>query len=138
MVERICVDHVENDRFQISIRGHQVPVDQPVQDGGDDTAPTPTELFVASLAACVAFYARRYLERHILPTGGLGVDVDYQMATRPTRVGNIAIRLRLPDGVPEEKLAALVAVASHCTVHNSLDNPPTVRIDVDRVQPHAA
>jgi len=138
MVETIRVDHVENDRFQMSIRGHQVPVDQPVQDGGDDTAPTPTELFVSSLAACVAFYARRYLDRHGLPTFGLGVDVDYEMATRPNRVGRIAVRLRLPDGVPEEKLAALVAVASHCTVHNSLENPPAVRIELDRAQPHAA
>ena len=138
MVETIRVDHVGNDRFHISIRGHQVPVDQPVSDGGEDTAPTPTELFVSSLAACVAFYARRYLDRHGLPASGLGVDVDYEMATRPTRVGRIAVRLRLPDGVPEEKLAALVAVASHCTVHNSLENPPAVRIDLDRVQPHAA
>jgi len=138
MVETIRVDHIENDRFLIGIRGHVVVVDQPVEDGGEDTAPTPTELFVSSLAACVAFYARRYLDRHGLPTRGLGVDVDYEMATRPTRVGRITVRFRLPDGVPDEKLAALVAVASHCTVHNTLDNPPAFRIDLDRAQPDAA
>ncbi len=138
MVQTIQVDHVENDRFRISIRGHQVPVDQPVPDGGEDTAPTPTELFVSSLAACVAFYARRYLDRHALPTGGLGVDVDYEIATRPTRVGEITIRLRLPADVPEDKVAALVAVASHCTVHNSLDNPPAVHVDVEQAHPNAA
>jgi hypothetical protein len=27
-------------------------------------APNPTELFAASLATCVAFYAGRYLDRH--------------------------------------------------------------------------
>jgi putative redox protein len=138
MVETIRVGHVENDLFEISIRGHRVPVDQPVQDGGDDTAPTPTELFVSSLAACVAFYARRYLDRHGLPATGLGVDVDYEMASRPARVGRIAVRLRVPDGVPEEKLAALLAVASHCTVHNSLESPPAVRIDLDQAPANAA
>jgi uncharacterized OsmC-like protein len=45
--------HLDGDRFAISIRDHMITVDQPVADGGQDTAPTPTELFVASLASCV-------------------------------------------------------------------------------------
>src|SRR5450759_5286628 len=67
------VEHRGDDKFDINIRGHVVRVDQPVKDGGEDTAPTPTELFIASLASCVAFYARRYRARHDLPTDGLAV-----------------------------------------------------------------
>src|SRR5450759_146811 len=55
------VEHRGDDKFDINIRGHVVRVDQPVKDGGEDTAPTPTELFIASLASCVAFYARACL-----------------------------------------------------------------------------
>jgi putative redox protein len=40
--------------------------------GGGDVGPTPTELFVAGLASCVAFYARRYLRRHDIDAEGLG------------------------------------------------------------------
>ena len=47
-----------------------------VGDGGEDTGPTPTELFIASLAGCVAFYARRYLDRHDQPTEGLTVEAE--------------------------------------------------------------
>jgi putative redox protein len=68
------VEHRGGDRFVINVRGHLVSVDQPVRDGGDDTAPTLTELFIASLASCVAFYAGRYLARHNLPTEGLAVE----------------------------------------------------------------
>jgi uncharacterized OsmC-like protein len=138
MGQAIRVDHIEKDRFELAIRGHVVGVDQPIEDGGDDTAPTPTELFVSSLAACVAFYAHRYLIRHGLPTNGLAVDADYEFATRPTRVGEIAIRLRLPEGIPEGKMAGLLAVASHCTVHNSLEKPPAVRIDLGPARTIAA
>ena len=53
----VTVTHDVGDRFDIAIRGHVVHVDQPESDGGSDTGPTPTELFVASLASCVAFYA---------------------------------------------------------------------------------
>jgi uncharacterized OsmC-like protein len=130
------VDHLEGDRFEIGIRGHRVTVDQPVGMGGQDTAPTPTELFIGSLAACVAFYARRYLARHGLPTEGLAVEAAYEMATRPSRVSSVRLDLQLPAGVPESRREALLAVASHCTVHNTLTAEPDVAIHL--VEPEAA
>ena len=122
------VEHRGGDRFDISVRGHIIAVDQPVRDGGDDTAPTPTELFVASLASCVAFYARRYLARHHLPTEGLAVEATFDMGSRPARVAGITLRVILPDGVPAERRDALLAVATHCTVHNTLETTPDVSI----------
>jgi uncharacterized OsmC-like protein len=116
------------DRFSIYVRDHRIAVDQPVSDGGTDTAPTPTELFVAGLASCVAFYARRFLVRHGLPEEGFGVDATFGMAVGPARVDAVDIRLRLPDGFPPERRAALLAVATHCTVHNSLEDPPRVTV----------
>lgn len=129
MTEPLRVTHQDGDRFEIAVRGHTITVDQPVADGGTDTAPTPTELFVAGLAACVGFYARRYLARHDLPTDGLAVDASYTIVRRPARVGEVTMRLHVPAGVPADRLEAMLAVASHCTVHNSLDEPPEVRIE---------
>jgi uncharacterized OsmC-like protein len=45
-------------------------------------------------------------------------------------VAQIHIHLVLPQGLPEERRAALLAVAAHCTVHNSLTMPPKVSIDL--------
>lgn len=122
------VEHRGGDQFDISVRGHIITVDQPVKDGGADTAPTPTELFIASLASCVAFYARRYLARHNLPTEGLAVEATFDMGSKPARVSGIQVRLILPDGVPAERRDPLLAVASHCTVHNTLMTTPEVSI----------
>jgi putative redox protein len=127
----LVVRHLERDRLRIEVRGHHVDVDQPVEDGGDDKAPTPTELFAASLASCVGFYAERFLRRHDLPTEGLAVDCSFRMASdRPARVVSIDVRVALPDGVPEERVPAFRAVVEHCTVHNTLMQPPVVTIDV--------
>ena len=130
MTPPINVTYQGGDRFELAVRQHRLWVDQPVADGGDDSAPTPTDLFVSSLAACVAFYARRFLARHQLPTEGLEVEADFAMAPRPARVASIALRLHIPADVPEDKRAALLAVARHCTVHNSLDTPPTVTLNL--------
>jgi putative redox protein len=126
----IAVTHLVGDQFELAIREHRIRVDQPVADGGQDTAPTPTELFVSSLAACIAFYARRFLARHGLETSGLAAEADFDFVARPSRVGVITVRLRLPVGVPEDKLPALLAVASHCTVQNSLEIPPEVSVEL--------
>jgi putative redox protein len=127
----IQVDHEGGDRFEIRVRHHVVHVDQPVDAGGTDTAPNPTELFVVSLAACVAFYARRFLARHTLPTEGLSVSADYALAERPARVSEINVSIGMPKGVPEELRERLLAVASHCTVHNTLELPPRVNVELE-------
>src|SRR4051794_39016501 len=89
----LTVRHLGGDRFAIAARDHVVTVDQPLEDGGDDSAMTPTEMFVAGLIGCVAFYARRYLARHEIPTTGLVVTGQYDMADRPARVADIHIEI---------------------------------------------
>ena len=72
MTDEVRVRHLDGDRFAIDVRGHTLLVDQPAEAGGTDTAPTPTELFIAGLASCVAFYARRYAARHMFLSGRAG------------------------------------------------------------------
>jgi uncharacterized OsmC-like protein len=130
----MIVSHEEGDRFQVSIRGHQLSVDQPVDHGGTDEGPTPTEVFVAGLASCVAFYAERYLRRHDLPIDGLLVDCSFAFAEdRPTRVASVTLHVDAP-GLPASRRAGFLAVIERCTVHNSLRIPPDVRIELDPIE----
>jgi putative redox protein len=130
-MQRIDVHHVAGDRFRIAVRGHEVVVDQSIADGGEDLGPTPTELFVASLASCVAFYGGRFCRRHGVDPAGLTVSCDFEMASdRPARVSAIEVRLSTPPGFPEEKLPRLQAVVDHCTVHNSIIQRPAIDIHV--------
>src|SRR6266508_5013874 len=57
----LAATHLHGDAYEIQIRGHRLTVDQPVEAGGANLGPTPTELFAASLAACVGVYAGRFL-----------------------------------------------------------------------------
>lgn len=128
---RIDVELEQHDRYRIGVRGHELWVDQAVEDGGNDSAPTPTELFVAGLASCVAFYAGRFLRRHDLPEEGLGVEAEFAFAKdRPARVDTIGLRVRLPHGIPDERRAALLAVIEHCTVHTSIVRPPEISFEL--------
>ncbi|MFI9617218.1 OsmC family protein [Streptomyces sp. NPDC052023] len=126
------VAHVEGDAYIVDVRGHQLMVDQPTDAGGRDTAPTPTELFAASLATCVAFYAGRYLQRHGLHRSGLRVRAEFTMAPdRPARVASVRVTVVPPPALSAQRHAALLAVASHCTVHNTLHQPPEITIGLE-------
>ena len=126
----VTVEHLDGERYAIGVRGHLITVDQPLTDGGTDTAPTPTELFVASMASCTAFYAGRYLDRHGLSRRGLRITASFTMATdRPARVASLTLTVDAPS-LPEERRAAFLAVIGRCTVHNTLHQPPRIDITV--------
>lgn len=116
------------DRFTITVRGHELTVDQPVADGGTDSGPTPTELFAAGLAACIAHYARGYLSRHNLPVDGLAVTSEFDLGGRPARITDWSVSVTPPASLPTDRRDAFLAVITHCTVHNTLEDPPSVRI----------
>ena len=133
----IRVAYQGGDRLLIGVRGHELRSDQPIDDGGEDTAPTPTELFLTSLAACVAFYAERFLRRHALSTDGLVVTCKYAFAANPTRIGDIDLNVEVP-ALPSDRLEPFSRVIEHCTVHNTLRQPPEVRTHVSLAQVAAA
>ena len=111
-------------------RGHAVCTDQLPKDGGNDEAPTPTELFVAALGTCPLVYVLTFAKRHDLPMEGLTAEVEYEYADSPRRVGSVTVRIDLPQPVSDPHRAALLRAAEQCLVHNSLRVPPTVNIEL--------
>lgn len=131
---QLRVSHVEGSSFLINVRGHEVLVDQPVGPTGDgtDTGPTPTELFVASVAGCAAYYGRTYLATRGLPDG-VDVVARWDYGSKPDRVTRIRLLVDAP-GVPPEKRDVFQRVVEGCLVHNTLMHAPDVVIRLDDQQ----
>ncbi|HLB39485.1 MAG TPA: OsmC family protein [Actinomycetota bacterium] len=128
-----------SDRYSIRIGAHTLVVDQLINDGGTDRGPTPTDLFVASLASCTAHYAGRFLRRHGLGADGLEVSCSFEMAEdRPARVGSISLDVGVPEGVPPHLSERFRAVIEHCTVKNSIVTPPRMHLHVSATDRSAA
>ena len=128
-VTGVGVNQVSGPAFSIQVGAHRLLVDQPADAGGQDAGPTPTELFVASLAACTAHYAYAYLHHHGLPDTGIAVACGFEWsAGPPARVATIELELRLPDGLPEERRAAVLRAASRCAVHSSIEHGVEVNL----------
>jgi len=71
---------------------HNLTADEPTEDGGGDTGPTPSELLCAALCACTSITLRMYAKRKGWPLRALHVDVDLvrdERETAMTRLVNV-------------------------------------------------
>lgn len=127
-MKELIVGHLGGDRYRMVVRGHGVTSDQPVDAGGTDEGPTPTELFVGSLAMCAAFFAGRFLRRHLGTDQDFWVEARYEMADRPSRVTGVEIELKLPAGLPEPVRDGALAAAERCTVKESIRAQLDIRV----------
>lgn len=125
---RISVRHEHDDHYHVQVRHHGLTIDSRVGGGGADLGPTPTELFVASIAACVASNVGRYLRREGYE-GDVRVDCDYEIGhERPWRVANVTLDVLLPATLDEAHHDGVRRIAEHCTVENSLREAPEIRM----------
>lgn len=131
MTGTLSVRHLGGDRYDAHVRGHWLVLDQPAS---GDAGPTPIEAFVASLAACAAFYAGRFLARHGI--AGHRVECQYEQDAGGA-ITFVALSLRtapLPDALRSGALRAM----EHCTVLRSIRGPLEVTVAVEATEPVGA
>ena len=107
-----------------------VHTDQPVSLGGENSAPSPYELFLASLASCAGYYALAFLNARGIQSEGLAIrqlvesDVDTHLPRK------IRLQVELPRGVPPKYQTALVRAIEHCKVKQAIQASPSFEVEV--------
>ena len=106
-------------RQEIVIDGkHRLITDEPVEIGGDGSAPAPHELLPAALASCVGTTLVMYARRKDWDLGEVRVDVTYDHRATPRRAD---IMISLGAHLGAEQLALLEKVAAACPVRRSIE-----------------
>jgi uncharacterized OsmC-like protein len=114
------VTHVSGVKFAIQIRSHQILVDQTVNGGGADSAPTPLELLGAALGSCIAYYIHQFFHTRGLPADEIVVAVSHRSTSNPARIESFDVKLTLPAHVPPHFMPLLERVIDSCPAHNTL------------------
>ena len=120
-------------RHTVHVRNHHLAVDEPEDQGGEDTAPSPQELLAASLASCTAVTLEMYAQRKGWDIGYVEVECEYTPAERgcPTK---FELVLRLPAAATEEQVDRLKIIAAKCPIHRVLDGEVMFQERVERLQ----
>ncbi|CAB4931539.1 unannotated protein [freshwater metagenome] len=119
-------------RHAVRIRNHELTLDEPIDEGGTDTGPSPLEMLAGSLAGCVAVTIEMYASRKGWDIGGVEVQCDFTPAERGTPT-TFDLVLRLPEGLSDEQVERLTVIAAKCPVHRTLEGEVMFRERVERV-----
>jgi putative redox protein len=112
-----------------TFRGHTVKTDQPAPLGGD-AAMSPFDLFLASIATCMGFYALRFCQERKIDTAGLSLSLTPRRDPATKRLSSIGVELQTPPGFPEKYGKAIHRAMDECAVKRVLIDPPEFEIDV--------
>lgn len=105
-------------------KGFSVHTDQPQKAGGDGTAPSPTELFLASIGTCAGYFAMIFCDKRKLNTEGLKMRVDFQANKKTYMIEKIVVKTTLPPDFPEKYKDALIKAVDLCHVKKHFTDPP--------------
>ncbi len=112
--------------FEILARQHSITVDLSKEKGGQDSGMNPPEVFIASLGACVGVYVARYCQNANLSTEGLKILMNWKYSDDKTRISNIDVEISFQHSDIGKRANALLEVARHCLIHNTLLNHPVI------------
>ena len=119
-----------NKKVEVIYGNHRVLTDQPVDNGGDDEAMAPFDLFMASLVSCAGIFALSFLRKRNLSTEGLNIRMYPEWNEEEHRVADIRMEVDTPADFPEKYKSALLNTIDLCTVKRHLANPPKFNVEI--------
>ena len=107
--------------------GITIPTDQPPEDGGDGSAPSPFIYFLASLGTCAGIYVLSFCQQRGIASEGLALTQQVEFThdeAGKNRLSRLTLDISLPHGFPEKYRNAIVKTAELCTVKKVIMDPP--------------
>lgn len=109
-------------------KGFTIATDQPEKAGGANSAPTPFNLFLASIGTCAGFFALRFCQEREIDTSDLKVTMDTERDPEAHRISKIRIEIQLPKNFPEKYQKAILRAVDQCTVKRHIVEPPEIEV----------
>jgi ribosomal protein S12 methylthiotransferase accessory factor len=108
--------------------GHLIRTDQPVDNGGSDSAPAPFELYLASIGTCAGIYVKSFCDNRQIPTDNIKIIQTTVFSKETGLPVSIKLDIKLPADFPEKYIDSVLHVAGLCKVKKSIASPPEFSI----------
>lgn len=115
-------------RVDAAIGRHVVRTDQPVPNGGEDSAPAPFSLFLAAIGTCAGIYVAGFCQKRGLPTEGIRIRQRSHFHPQSGDLVRVELDVEVPPSFPEKYREALVRVADQCAVKKAIQAQPVFEV----------
>jgi ribosomal protein S12 methylthiotransferase accessory factor len=124
----IIVDFPGGARVDAHFRGHDLKTDQLAQGGGQDSAPMPFELFLASIGTCAGIYVLGFCRQRGIPYDKIKIVQTQEYNPTNQMVEKVYLDIQLPPDFPEKYRDAVIRSAEQCKVKKTLEHPPVFQV----------
>lgn len=108
--------------------GVELKTAAPLDNKGDGSSFSPTDLLASSLASCMVTTMAIVGERDGIDLKETKFSVIKEMNQAPRRIGVLTVEITLPKGLTPEQKIKMERAAKACPVHHSLH--PDVKINL--------
>jgi ribosomal protein S12 methylthiotransferase accessory factor len=116
----------ENKKVNAKLNGYVIPTDQPRRSGGDESAPEPFSLFLASIGTCAGIYVKYFCEKRGIDSSKIRIIQRHNFNPETRMIDRIELEAILPVDFPEKYRNAVVNSMDLCAVKRHLNNPPKI------------
>jgi putative redox protein len=116
----MLIDFSGGNRVDAHFDKFTVKTDQPPE----ASAPSPFEIFLASIGTCAGIYVLGFCQQRGLPTEGIRILQRMHDDPETRLVGKIELEIQVPPGFPEKYIPALEKAAALCKVKKHMEHPP--------------
>ena len=106
-----------------------IQTDQPALEGGEGSAPSPFDLFIASIGTCIGYYVLKFCKQREIPYEDIVLHLNEEWNPELRRITRIKVIIELPPSFPAKYREAIVRTADQCTVKRHLVAPPEINIE---------
>jgi putative redox protein len=118
-----------NKKVSAHLRAFTIHTDQPEKSGGENTAPSPFDLFLVSIGTCAGFYVASFCQSRSIPTDNISMVQTVFRNDTTHMVEKITLDIELPPDFPEKYKAAVMKAADTCSVKKHLLAPPEIQVN---------
>ena len=101
----------------ITVRGHELTVDEDSSSLGEAAHPTPHDLYDAALGACKALTVLWYARKKGIAVDDVQTVIERDGSGERAGVYKLTARMKISGALTDTQLAELLAVAKKCPVH---------------------
>jgi len=120
----MIIDFPGGSRVDAHFGPYTVATDQPPV----ASAPSPFEVFLASIGTCAGIYVLGFCQQRNLSTEGIRIVQRINRSRLTGMVESIGLEIQVPPEFPEKYRPSLIHSAELCAVKKHLENPP--RFDI--------
>ncbi len=129
----ITISFPENQQVSVNVGGFEILTDQPKKYGGDDKAPSPYSLFLASLAACGGYYLLKFCEARNIDHKKIKMKMNYQWEDKESGSPFFEIKIELPSDFDDKYIVPLQKSVEQCTVKKAIQSSPIFKVTTIKV-----